>query len=147
MKNHPGQAGLESSTATSRARGLVLLMDDDDMVRRVTTTMLGHFGYEPVPSADGSEALRKTRALIAEGKQLTAAILDLTVREGAGGRDIVGPLRELLPKLPIVAASGYSNDPIMADPQRFGFSASLHKPFLLDDLGNLLSDVISRPPR
>jgi PAS domain S-box-containing protein len=129
--------------APQPGKGLVLVMDDDDMVRRVATTMLSHFGYEPIPTADGTEAMRAVHALLAEGKQLTAALLDLTVRAGVGGRDIVGPLRELLPTLPIVASSGYSDDPIMATPQRFGFSASLRKPFLLADLGSLLADVIA----
>lgn len=123
-------------------QGLVLVMDDDDMVRRVAANMLAHLGYEPIPSADGSEALERTRCLLAEGKTLTAALLDLTVRPGEGGRDVVGPLRELIPTLPIVASSGYSDDPIMAEPRRFGFSASLRKPFLLADLGGLLSRLV-----
>lgn len=144
MKNPSGHDESKSSATPTRSGGLVLVMDDDDMVRRVATTMLSHFGYEPVPSAEGGDALEKTRALLADGKQLAAALLDLTVRDGAGGRDIVGPLRQLLPQLPIVASSGYSNDPVMAEPERFGFSASLRKPFLLDDLGRLLADVIRR---
>lgn len=122
--------------------GLVLVMDDDDMVRRVAGSMLAHLGYEPIPAADGSEALERTRTLLAEGKRLAAAVLDLTVRSGQGGRDIVKPLRELLPNLPIVASSGYSDDPVMAQPSDFGFSASLRKPFLLGDLGALLAQLI-----
>jgi PAS domain S-box-containing protein len=123
-------------------RGLVLLMDDDDMVRRMAGSMLTHLGYEPVPTCDGEEALSRARSLIAEGKNLTAALLDLTVRSGAGGRDTVGPLRVLLPQLPIIASSGYSDDPVMAAPTHFGFSASLHKPFRLSDLADLLTRLI-----
>ncbi|HEX2677762.1 MAG TPA: hypothetical protein VHM19_14015, partial [Polyangiales bacterium] len=74
MKTHAGHPKIESSTAPSPARSLVLVMDDDDMVRRVASTMLSHLGYEPVPTADGSAALEKTRALLAEGKQLAAAL-------------------------------------------------------------------------
>ncbi len=124
-------------------RGLVLVMDDDDMVRRVAVSMLSHLGYEVLPAAEGQEALTRTRALLAEGRTLTAALLDLTVRSGAGGRDVVGPLRQMLPTLPIIASSGYSDDPIMAEPTRFGFTASLRKPFLLADLGALLSQLLA----
>jgi PAS domain S-box-containing protein len=124
-----------------RGKGLVLVMDDDEMVRRVAGSMLARLGYEPILTNDGTHALVRTRSLLEEGKTLAAALLDLTVRSGEGGRDVVGPLRELLPRLPIVASSGYSDDPIMASPQQFGFSASLGKPFLLSDLSQLLSEL------
>jgi two-component system cell cycle sensor histidine kinase/response regulator CckA len=131
-------------------RGLVLIMDDDETVRRVAGSMLARLGYEPILTNDGAHALTRARALLAEGKVLTAALLDLTVRSGEGGRDTVGPLRELLPRLPIIASSGYSDDPIMADPKRFSFSASLSKPFLLSELSGILAEVIvdaDAPPR
>ena len=125
-------------------QGLVLVMDDDDMVRHMAGSMLEHLGYQSIPTCDGAEALARTRALLAEGKQLSAAMLDLTVRSGDGGRDTVRPLRKLLPDLPIIASSGYSDDPIMADPAQFGFSASLPKPFRLDELGDLLARLVTR---
>jgi PAS domain S-box-containing protein len=121
--------------------GLVLVMDDDDMVRRVAGSMLTRLGYQPILTSDGAQALTRTRALLEEGQTLAAALLDLTVRSGQGGRDIVGPLRQLLPQLPIVASTGYSDDPIMANPREFGFTASLGKPFLLADLSALLAEL------
>jgi PAS domain S-box-containing protein len=129
--------------ATPGGHGLVLVMDDDDMVRHMACSMLAHLGYEPIPTCDGSEALERTRALLAEGKRLSAAMLDLTVRSGEGGRDTVRPLSKLIPGLPIIASSGYSDDPVMAEPALFGFSASLHKPFRLDDLGDLLARLVA----
>jgi PAS domain S-box-containing protein len=129
---------------TSTGHGLVLLMDDDDMVRQVAGSMLQHLGYEPVAACDGAEALARARALIDEGRSPTAALLDLTVRSGKGGRETVGPLRELLPRLPIIASSGYSDDPVMAAPTEFGFSACLHKPFRLNELADLLARLIAQ---
>ncbi len=124
-----------------RGKGLVLVMDDDEMVRRVAGSMLARIGYEPILTNDGTQAVTRVRALLDEGKSLAALLLDLTVRSGEGGRDVVGPLRQLLPRVPIVASSGYSDDPIMADPKQFGFTASLGKPFLLSDLSGLLAEL------
>jgi signal transduction histidine kinase len=123
-------------------QGLVLVMDDDDIVRRVAGGILRHLGYEAILTCDGAEALERTRALLAEGKQLCAAMLDLTVRAGKGGRETVGPLSELVPGLPIIASSGYSDDPVMADPTQFGFTTSLPKPFRLNELGDLLAHLV-----
>src|SRR5882724_1639363 len=124
-------------------QGLVLVMDDDEMVRRVAGSMLVRLGYESVLTSEGAEALVSARALVAEGKPLVAALLDLTVRSGQGGREIVGALRELSPRLAIIACSGYTDDPAMADPTRFGFSGSLRKPFLLSELSKVLADLIA----
>jgi CheY-like chemotaxis protein len=128
----------------AKGRGLVLLMDDDDRVRHATGRMLSYLGYEPIMASDGAEAVQRARALLAEGAHLRAALLDLTVRSGAGGRETVTPLRALIPELPIVASSGYSEDPVMSDPQRFGFSASLNKPFRLEELADLLARLLAR---
>jgi len=127
--------------------GLVLVLDDDDMVRRMAGSMLAALGYQPITTCDGAEALERTRGLLAEGKQLSAAVLDLTVRSGEGGRETVQPLRQLLPDLPIIASSGYSEDPVMAEPAQFGFSASLPKPFRLNELGDLLDRLLVRQAR
>jgi PAS domain S-box-containing protein len=141
-------ADSQSVGAVERAlkggRGIVVVMDDDDMVRRMVSSMLAHLGYEPIATCDGAEALERVRALLAEGKQPSAAMLDLTVRSGEGGRETVRPLRRLLANLPIIAWSGYSDDPVMADPAQFGFSASLRKPFRLNELSDLLDQLVER---
>jgi PAS domain S-box-containing protein len=133
-----------ASTVPKNGRGLVLVMDDEDMVRHLAGTMLTRLGYEPVLSSDGADALARTRALLEKGQAPCAALLDLTVRCGDGGRDTVHPLRQLVPTLPIVAWSGYSDDPVMAQPEQFGFDASLNKPFRLNDLADLLARLVPR---
>jgi len=136
-----GDARAESKPAAG-GQGLVLVMDDDDIVRHVAGSILKRLGYEAILTCDGSEALERAQALVAEGKPLRAALLDLTVRAGKGGRDTVGPLNELVPGLPIIASSGYSDDPVMAEPAQFGFTASLPKPFRLSELAELLTRLV-----
>jgi PAS domain S-box-containing protein len=138
----PGAGPIERELKSGR--GLVLVMDDDDMVRRMVSSMLTHLGYEPIAACDGAEALERVRSLLAQGKRLGAAMLDLTVRSGEGGRETVRPLRQLVPDLPVIAWSGYSDDPVMAEPARFGFSASLRKPFRLNELSDLLDQLMQR---
>jgi CheY-like chemotaxis protein len=136
--------GTPSSSELKRGQGFVLVMDDDDMVRHVAGSMLKHLGYRPILTCDGAEALERTRALLSEGTRLCAALLDLTVRSGEGGRETVRPLRALIEDLPVVASSGYSDDPVMAAPEQFGFTSSLHKPFRLNELGDLLARLVPR---
>jgi len=139
----PASRPRAASPDLERGSGLVLVMDDEALVRNLASTMLIRLGYEPILTSDGAAALMRTRALLESGRALSAALLDLTVRSGEGGRDTVHPLRQLIPGLPIVAWSGYSDDPIMADPARFGFDASLSKPFRLNELGELLARLLA----
>ena len=47
------------------------------------------------------------------------------------------------PDLKAVVASGYSNDPVMADHQAHGFKAAVAKPFEVDELGEVLHKALS----
>ncbi len=64
--------------------------------------------------------------------------MDLTIPGGMGGREAAEKLLELDSKARIIVASGYSNDPIMANCQKYGFSAAVVKPFDLADLSNAI---------
>ncbi|GJM44868.1 MAG: hypothetical protein DHS20C21_17100 [Gemmatimonadota bacterium] len=68
--------------------------------------------------------------------------MDLTIAGGLGGRGAAEAIRELDPQARLVVASGYSNDPALANPHGFGFDASIEKPFLIQDLGAVLRDVL-----
>ena len=127
-----------------KGRGLVLVMDDDDIVRHVAGSMLTHLGYEPIPTCDGVEALERTQRVAGRGQaaQRGHAGPHRPLRRRVDATRWT-PCEQLVPELPIIASSGYSDDPVMADPTQFGFTASLHKPFRLTDLGDLLARLVA----
>ena len=71
----------------------------------------------------------------------SALILDLTVRDGMGGAEALQIIRELDPMAKAIVASGFADDPIMAEPVSHGFNASLSKPFSLDELSSTLKKI------
>ncbi|MEJ5364927.1 MAG: response regulator, partial [Desulfosoma sp.] len=73
-----------------------------------------------------------------------AVILDLTVPGGVGGREIVQKIRALDPSVRAIASSGYANDPVMAQPEGFGFSGVIAKPYRMEDLESVLRTVLKR---
>ena len=56
-------------------------------------------------------------------------ILDLTIRGGIGGREVLSELQKTDPEVVAVVSSGYSDDPVLAKPGDYGFRAVLQKPF------------------
>ena len=71
-------------------------------------------------------------------------ILDLTIPGGKGGREVVHELLQINPEAKVIVASGYSNDPVMANYAKYGFAASLAKPFELKVLKRLINKILHK---
>ncbi len=136
----------ESSSALPGHRAKILVMDDEELVRAVLAGMLSHIGCTSAMAKDGQEALHLYRQALEEGCPFDAVIMDLTIPGGMGGKEAVSHLLSLDQKAKVIVASGYSNDPIMADYRRYGFCAAIGKPFQLDELVRTFTQALNNPP-
>lgn len=122
--------------------GRILVMDDEPFIRQLAKRLLERLGYAVTVAGDGREALE----LFGEGQrsaeEFKAVILDLTVPGGLGGRETMEGLRREDPSVVIIAASGYSDDPIISEPARYGFNAAIGKPFTPTELSKLLNRLL-----
>jgi PAS domain S-box-containing protein len=131
-----------ASKAVIHGSGRVLVMDDDASVRSIAQGLLNQLGYTVEAAAHGVEALGLYLKRKEEGTPFCAAILDLTVHGGMGGKETVRKLREIDPGLKAIVSSGYSNDPVMANYRDYGFAAVLSKPYRPQEMSRILSDVL-----
>ena len=69
-------------------------------------------------------------------------MLDLTIKGGMGGRETIKQLLEFNPDIRAIVASGYSNDPVMANFRQYGFLDALHKPYQLSDLKKSIGSIV-----
>lgn len=129
--DHPGQ-------------GTVVVMDDEAIVRELTQMWLERLGYAVVVTKNGDETLEYFASLPPGDPLPLCVFLDLTIPGGRGGRETLDELRRSYPDLPVFASSGYSEDPVMARPKDFGFTGSIPKPYLKDDLVAALSPIQPR---
>jgi two-component system cell cycle sensor histidine kinase/response regulator CckA len=91
------------------ARGTVLVIDDEEIVRRAAQRILSRAGLAVVEAAGAQEAL----ALFSQSPdRFDVALVDL-VMPGMTGKELVEALRELRPELPIVVTSGYDARAVM----------------------------------
>lgn len=125
--------------------GHILIMDDEDFILEVAGEMLQAAGFTSLYAKSGEDALEMVRNAADEGIQLKAALLDLTIPGGMGGKETVLKLKEKLPELPVFASSGYSEDPVMAKPQQFGFTDSIRKPYRRNELWKVLAKYLNQP--
>ena len=119
----------------------ILLMDDEVSVRVVAAEMLRLMGHVVTEVESGGQAIEAHSRAAKEGRPFDVVILDLTIPGGVGGQQVVEELVAIDPSVVAIASSGYSEDPVMAEPERFGFKASLSKPYLYSDLLRVIQAV------
>ena len=120
----------------------IMVMDDDKMIRDVATAQLSMLGHEVIPVSDGEQAINKYQELQDNKLPVDLVIMDLTIPGGMGGQEACQKLLQIDPTAKIVVASGYSNDPVMADFRKHGFSAAVAKPFDLDELRKTIESAL-----
>jgi len=128
-------------------RGSVLLMDDDEAVAEAVRDMLDVLGFSCRVAHDGSDAVAAYRRRVALGRPYDAVIMDLTVPGGMGGLEAVREGLQVDPAARVLVSSGYSNDPVMAHPEAHGFSGVLAKPYHIEDLDKVLTELLETPER
>jgi two-component system cell cycle sensor histidine kinase/response regulator CckA len=136
-----------SKQATTRipiGEGKILVMDDEEMIRDMLGQMLGFLGYEVEVTSHGEEAIEKYAEAKEAGKPFDAVILDLTIPGNMGGKEAIKKLLEIDPGVKAIVSSGYSDDPIMADCKKYGFSAVAVKPYNVGKMGETLRSVIAQ---
>ena len=122
--------------------GRILVMDDEEPILDVMADMLDRLGYQADCVRCGEEAIVLYREALSNGRPFDGMVMDLTIRGGMGGKEAIKEILALDPKARVIVSSGYSNDPIMANPQEYGFRDFLAKPFTMQDLSSRVSAMI-----
>ncbi|APZ91862.1 PAS domain-containing hybrid sensor histidine kinase/response regulator [Fuerstiella marisgermanici] len=112
----------------------VLVMDDEPTVRTVTTQMLEGMGCEVRTVCNADQAITAYWESLRNEAPFDVVIMDLTIPGSMGGKEAVQHILLLNPDACVLCASGYAEDPVMADCKAYGFKGSLPKPFSLEQL-------------
>lgn len=121
----------------------ILVLEDDPLVRSLITRNLSTQGFEVVESAEGTETVRLYQEAMGERRTFDLVILDLSIPNGMGGVRTMEKLRAMDSDVVAIVSSGYSDDPVMAKPAAYGFTAVLPKPYEPVDMLRLVRNVLS----
>jgi PAS domain S-box-containing protein len=130
------------TNANHEGSGTFLVLDDQDFMRDTIGGMLKFMGYTVVCKDNGKDVVEYITAEFKSGRKLSGIILDLTIPGGMGGKETMEEIKKLHPKVTVFAMSGYAEDPIIADPVKYGFTASICKPFKKSELAELLNKYL-----
>ncbi|MFA7059718.1 MAG: response regulator [Pedobacter sp.] len=126
------------SVSSVKARGAILLVDDEEELRIIGTSLLKAMGYSVMIAPDGREALEIYHE---QRAGIDLILLDLLMPE-MGGVHMYRRLREISPSLPIIVCSGYSVEEILEDIYSDKYSAVIQKPYNPDQLRNTLMKLL-----
>jgi len=132
----------EKKVAHHFGHGTILIMDNEPAMRMVLAGMVESLGYRAICHDDGMQVVARFAKALQDGERIGAIIVDLTVPGGKGGRDIIQAIRKLNDETPVFVTSGYADDPVLANPAEFGFTAGLRKPFSLTSLTGMLERFV-----
>jgi PAS domain S-box-containing protein len=141
-----------------RGTETILLVEDNDMVRKLTQSLLQMQGYRVLSVASGAEALRAAGAggaaeaggakeaggAAEAGPAKVDLLLTDVVMPDMSGRDLSVKLRETSPKLKVLFMSGYSDDAIEQHGMLEADTDFIQKPFSVDGLVSRVREVLDR---
>jgi CheY-like chemotaxis protein len=120
-----------SGPSRLEARGeLILVVEDEEMVRRMAGRALTGAGYRVLEAGSAREALD----LLADASEPCRLVVVDVVMPGMGGRELASKLEELRPGTPTLFISGYTDSEIVRRGLLEPDTAFLPKPFTADAL-------------
>jgi len=125
----PGRA---DDAEPGRGSGRVLFVEDDPLVREAVVRGLEDCGFDVLVAADGDKAL----AMLDAGLDADVVFSDIVMPGRVSGIDLAGILRERRPGLPVVLATGYTDQRAVIPGVQV-----LAKPYEIDQLVDLLSNL------
>jgi signal transduction histidine kinase/CheY-like chemotaxis protein len=127
-------------TSVPRAKGVVLVVDDEPVVRSATARLVEQLGLTAATAHDGDEAVAVYKQ---RSKEIVLVLLDMVMPK-MPGPDCYKALRKL-GRTPVVLVSGYAHDQAAQDLLDSGAEGFLEKPFTRDQLAAQIDRVLGRP--
>jgi len=122
---------------------LILVVDDESLIRSVTQRTLEAFGYRVILAADGAQAISQ----FVLRRSDVALILTDMMMPVMDGSALMGAVHRLDPELPIIAFSGLESSGKVAEASSLGVTHFLPKPYSTVSLLSLIKRVLRESPR
>ena len=120
----------------------MLVVDDEEMVRKSAGEVLRRLGYEAEFARDGTEGIELYTDAMRRRRPFDVVIMDLTIPGELGGKKALKVFKDLDPKAKVIVSSGYSDDPVMSRYREYGFHGVLVKPYNVGDLATEIQRVL-----
>lgn len=128
-------SAIDERASKAHGSGTVLFVEDDALVREAVMRALMESGFEVMVAEDGEAALR----LLESGPHPDAVFSDIVMPGQVSGIDLAAILRQRHPGLPVILATGYTEQQIAVPGVQV-----LAKPYAIEQLVAILSKATAK---
>lgn len=128
-------------------KGTVLIVDDEDDLRKVANMILTRCGYHCVQCDNGQDAVKIYQSLFRTGTPPDVVLMDLTLRGGMNGTETAAEILDLDPEARIVCTSGSVTQEVQMVFLERGFVGVLPKPYEAGELTQTVHTVATMMKR
>ncbi len=129
----------ETGDAGPEIRAAILVVEDDERVRRLTVSRLKTIGYQVLEARDGPEAM----SILEGGAHVDLVFTDMIMPNGMSGRDVARAAKQLKPGIKVLLTTGYAEDLARAEELERESLKALRKPYRQADLVTVLREVLA----
>jgi CheY-like chemotaxis protein len=128
----------EKAEAAPSGRGIILVVDDEPIVRKIATTRLSRYGYTTITANNGREGVDRFREWHLEIK---VVLLDMTMPV-MSGEEALEQMRTINPCVPVILSSGYNEVEAIRKFNGKGLAGFLQKPYTAAGLAEKIHAVL-----
>ncbi len=128
----------DESKDIKKGSGLILIVEDEKLIRQMTRAMLNECGYNVIVAEDGRKGIR-----IFEKRhgQIRAVVLDMVLPK-LTGKDVFIEMKKIDPGVRVILTSGYSSDERFHELKEMGVVEFIQKPYTLKDLSEVVDKAV-----
>jgi CheY-like chemotaxis protein len=121
-----------------RGSGLILVVDDEEIIRQTAQAILEECGYTVVLAHNGEEGVQVFKA---RHHEIKAVLLDMVMPKKSG-KEAYLEMRAIDPDLKVLLSSGFKQDERVESVLDLGVRGFIQKPYSLDTLSRAIFAVI-----
>ncbi len=116
----------------------VMVVDDEEDVRKICGVTLETMGCEVVFAVDGKDAVKRFTEV---GDTVDVVLLDVAMPK-MNGNEAFPELRKIRPDIPVIFCSGYADDAVLSEAESSAYTSFLHKPYRRNQLIKAIAEAL-----
>jgi len=122
-----------------KGQGLILVVDDEEIMRNMAKEILNESGYDTILAKDGTEAVEIFKE---KKEEIDLVLLDM-VMPNLNGKETYLKIKELDNNVKVLLSSGFRRDERVNDILGLGVNAFLQKPYSLSKLSKIIYELVN----
>lgn len=127
----------EKNFAITKGKGTILVVDDEEIMRRAAQAIASQCGYEVIIASDGLQAVNIFEKRHAE---ISGVLLDLVMPQKSG-EQVYLEMKKIDSQVKVIMTSGFKQDERVTFALEQGVNAFIQKPYTLEKLSELINEV------